>query len=281
MSNTRAALVFLSLALWLGLGAQPTDNLKLASWNIQDLGRTKSDAEIDLMAAVLRGYDVIAVQEVVAKDPAGAQAVARLAEALDRTGSDYDYRVSDPTRSSSGGMRERYAFLWRTTSVELVGRPKLLSAFAKTIEREPYLATFAWGGKRFRVATFHGRPPDAHPEQEVALLRDLPDDYDDAPLFLAGDFNLVSRHTVWNPWRGRGYGLALENQATTLRTAAGPEGPRDIFSREADNILVPAHQVLQIEGGLLDVPAFFRNDLAAARRLSDHVPVYVVFGEFP
>ena len=273
--------LLLGLALSVGAIAQPTEHLKLASWNIQDLGRTKSPEDIALMAAVLRGYDVIAVQEVVARDPAGAQAVARLAEALDRTGSDYDYRVSDPTRSSSGAMRERYAFLWRTASVALVGRPKLLSAYAKTIEREPYLATFAWGGRRFRVATFHGRPHDAHPEQEVARLRGLPDDYDDAPLFLAGDFNLVSRHTVWNPWRERGYGLAVEDQQTTLRTEAGPDDPRDIFSREADNILVPAHQVRHIEGGLLDVPAFLRNDLAAARRLSDHVPVYVVFGEFP
>ena len=263
------------------LCAQPPTHLKLASWNVQDLGRTKSDDEIALMAQILRDYDVIALQEVVAGDPAGAQAVARLAEALDRTGNDYDYRVSDPTRSSSGAVSERYAFVWRAASVALVGRPKLIRAYAKTVEREPYLAEFAWGGRHFRVATFHGRPHDAQPEREVSLMRDLPDDFDDLPLFLAGDFNLVSRHTVFGPWRRRGYGLALENQPTTLRTRAGPAGPRDIFSREADNILVPAHRVSHLEGGLLDVPAYLRNDLAAARRLSDHVPVYVVFGEFP
>ena len=140
-----------------------TPNLKVASWNIRDLGRSKSDGDIDSMAQLLRGFDLIAVQEVVAKDPAGAKAVARLADALDRTGSDYDYRVSDPTRSSSPYVRERYAYLWRTSTVELVRRPRLLAAFAKTIEREPYLATFAWHGKRFRIANFHARPSTSSP----------------------------------------------------------------------------------------------------------------------
>lgn len=270
-----------SLTLCFALAAQPPANLKLASWNLRELGGSKSDAEIALMAEVLRGYDVIAVQEVVAEDPAGAKAVARLAAALDRTGADYDYRVSHPTRGRSPFVRERYAFLWRTASVELVGRPKLLSAFAKTIAREPYVAMFSWGGKPFRVATFHARPHDAAPEGELALLRGLPDDLGDAPLFVAGDFNLVSRHTAFNPWRERGYRLALEDQPTTLRLRPGPDGPRDIFSREADNILVPAHQVQQLESGLLDIPAYLRNDLDAARAISDHVPVYAIFDDFP
>ena len=275
-------LLALLLALALGATAQPpAANLKLASWNLHELGRTKSDVEIDLMARVLRDYDVIAVQEVVARDPAGARAVARLADALDRLGADYDYRVSDPTRSSSPALRERYAFLWRTASVALVGRPKLMRAYAKAVEREPYLAEFSWRGKRLRVATFHARPHDEQPERELALLRDLPDRYDDAPLFLAGDFNLASRHTVFAPWRERGYVLAVEGQATTLRLRPGADGPRDLFAREADNILVPAHRVHHREGGLLDVPAFLRHDLPLTRALSDHVPVYAVFADFP
>ena len=66
------------------------ENLTLASWNIQHLGRSKTDEEIWEMAQILRHFDIIAIQEVVAKDPAGAQAVARLVDALNRMGFQWD-----------------------------------------------------------------------------------------------------------------------------------------------------------------------------------------------
>lgn len=264
-------------------------NLKVVSWNIADLGRTKSDAEIELMASVLRGYDVIAIQEVVAKDPAGARAVARLAAALDRRGADYDYRVSDPTRSSSGAISERYAFLWRTGSIQLRGRPQLMAAYAKTVEREPYLATFRWRNKDFRVINFHARPHDHQPEREIAAMRSAPDDYPDAPLLFLGDFNVVSRHSVFGPWIRRGYELGLSGQATTLRRER-PRGGGDVYASESDNILVPTDLMRILERGILDVVGFCgsvkaqrpnewprsAHGLALARQLSDHAPVYVV-----
>ncbi len=42
------------------------------------------------MAAILKNYDVVAIQEVVA-GPGGAAAIARLHDALNRTGSKWDY----------------------------------------------------------------------------------------------------------------------------------------------------------------------------------------------
>jgi len=256
-----------------------TDNCKLISWNIRDFGKTKSAAEIDLMAKILRGYDVIAIQEVVAKDPGGARAIARLADALDRTGADYDYVYSNATESSSSHTSERYAYIWRTSTIKLVGRPVLLSAYAKTIEREPYFATFSWEGKQFNVVNLHARPHDQQPEQELSALRDLPNEFPDKPLFLVGDFNLVSKHSVFNPWLKRGYQLAVVNQKTTLRKKI--QKGQDGYSREKDNILIPVHQVQLLEGGSLDILAFMRNDINAANALSDHVPVYVVFDDYP
>lgn len=283
-------LLTLLLAATLAL-AQGT-NLKIVTWNIADLGQSKSDAEIALMADVLRGYDVIAIQEVVGKDPAGAKAVARLAAALDRRGADYDYRVSNPTRSSSSAISERYAYLWRTSAVQLVGRPTLMGAYAKTVEREPYLARFRWEGKDLRLVNFHARPHDHQPEQEIAKFRGMPDDYADAPLLLLGDFNVVSRHSVFSPWIRRGYALALSGQPTTLRRKPRPD-PTDVYAYESDNILVPIDRMRVLERGILDVVGFCESVYGAApgnwpecehgldlaRKLSDHAPVYVVLAD--
>src|SRR5690606_1961976 len=85
--------------------------LTLASWNIQDLGQSKNTEEIAFMANVLKDFDMVAIQEVVAKHPAGAQKVAELADELNRRGAKWDYRISDPTKSPSVYMSERYAFL--------------------------------------------------------------------------------------------------------------------------------------------------------------------------
>ena len=49
------------------------NTLAIVSWNIQDLGRTKTPEHIYQIATILRDVDIVAIQEVVAKDPAGAQ----------------------------------------------------------------------------------------------------------------------------------------------------------------------------------------------------------------
>jgi deoxyribonuclease-1-like protein len=88
------------------------NTLKIASWNIQDLGRSKNAEEINSIAKILRNFDLVAIQEVVAKDPAGAQAVTKIVDELNRMGSKWDYQISNPTKSPSVYMSERYAFLW-------------------------------------------------------------------------------------------------------------------------------------------------------------------------
>jgi hypothetical protein len=64
--------------------------------NIANFGQSKSDKTIHYIANYLRDYDIIAVQEVVA-GYGGVQAVARLSDELNRTGTKWDYTISDPT----------------------------------------------------------------------------------------------------------------------------------------------------------------------------------------
>jgi endonuclease/exonuclease/phosphatase family metal-dependent hydrolase len=90
--------------------------IKLLSWNIENLGQ--SNQEIILIANIVRDYDIIVIQEVVADMV--AQAVARLADELNK-GSKWNYTVSDPT-SSSAYKTERYAYIWKTSKVNRLGK---------------------------------------------------------------------------------------------------------------------------------------------------------------
>ena len=69
---------FLFLLLYTSsLFSQP----KLLSWNLENLGKSKSEGEITFIANTVKDFDIVALQEVVACD-GGAQAVARLADEL-------------------------------------------------------------------------------------------------------------------------------------------------------------------------------------------------------
>lgn len=82
MFNSFPKILFVFLVYFQSLNAQTT----LISWNLENFGKSKSDAEIDFIANTIKNYDVAAIQEVVAGD-GGTQAVARLADALNRKGS--------------------------------------------------------------------------------------------------------------------------------------------------------------------------------------------------
>ena len=71
----------------------------------------------------------------------GAQAVASLVGILNKKGSKWDYRVSDPT-SGSSYKKERYAFIWKTSKACIKGNAWLEKKYTLEIDREPYFASF-------------------------------------------------------------------------------------------------------------------------------------------
>jgi hypothetical protein len=100
--------------------------------SLQNFGQSKSDKTIHYIANYLRDYDIIAVQEVVA-GYGGVQAVARLSDELNRTGSKWDYIISDPT--SSPYKTERYAFIWKTNKLKQIGMAR--KKYHSEIEESP------------------------------------------------------------------------------------------------------------------------------------------------
>jgi len=245
--------------------------VKLLSWNLQNLGVSKSDSEIAYMSKKIKDYDIVAIQEVVAGF-GGAQAVAKLADELNRTGAKWDYVVSAPTTGSSY-KSERYAFLWKPSKVKFKGKPWLEVKYRIEIDREPFFATFEYQGKEFTVVNFHAITKNMQPETEIKYFKYFFDEYHNLNLFFVGDFNCPQSHSVFNPWRKKEYLPVFVNQKTTLKRACKNQV---CLVSEFDNIWYSQEKIEVLKS---EAVLFYEDfeTLENARTVSDHIPLGVTF----
>ena len=68
------------------------DTIKIASFNIQVFGQSKSSKPevMEILADIIRGFDIVAIQEV--RDKPGT-AIVRLLNTVNSNGSKYDYII--------------------------------------------------------------------------------------------------------------------------------------------------------------------------------------------
>ncbi|WP_300436017.1 endonuclease/exonuclease/phosphatase family protein [Christiangramia sp.] len=243
--------------------------VKVSSWNLQNFGKTKSEAEVNFVADVLRDFDVVALQEIVA-GYGGTQAVAKLADALNRRGAKWDYLVSEPTESTPYAT-ERYAFLWKTSKVKRLKRGWLEQNFVHEIDREPYLINLSYNGKAFTLVNFHAIPKKKQPETEIKYFKFLPELYPENNLLFLGDFNVPQSHTVFNPLKKIGFRPVVRDQKTTMKMDCVED---ECLASKYDNIFYNSNEVRLLHSGVVHFYRSFQG-MVAARRISDHVPVWV------
>lgn len=248
--------------------------IKIVSWNIQDLGQSKNNEEIDFIVKVLKDYDLIAIQEVVAKHPAGAQKVAQIVGELNRKGSKWDYRISNATNSPSVYMSERYAFIWKTSKLDIQGRAYLDKELEHVIYREPYIAKFKLKSnqKPFTVVNFHSRKHDDLPELEIKHFKNYQERLNTDNILIVGDFNLNEDHQVWSDFYKLGYNAAIKKSKTTLKRKCKYG---DYLSHAIDNLFF-SKQINLISSGVIDYIKTC-DKLDTARKISDHLPVFLEF----
>lgn len=260
---------FLILTLYSSSAAGQTT---LCSWNLRDFGQSKDDSEINFIANTVKGYDIIAIQEVVA-GPGGAQAVARLADQLNRMGARWDYVVSDPTSGDNSYKKERYAFLWKPSKAQRVGDPWLERKYNMEIDREPFFMTFKINRKLVTLCSFHAITKSMNPETEVKFFKFFPEEYGNLNIVFCGDFNLPQSHSVFIPLRKLGFDSALKGQKTSLRQKCIGA---DCLASEFDNVFFNLRAVNNLK---TEVNHFYRsfNSIGEALKISDHVPVIFQF----
>ena len=269
----RKILVGLLLLLTIGqVSAQTTkdtSHLNIVSWNIQNFGRSKSasDTVMKYICDKVKGYDIVAIQEVSTSE-FGAQAVAKLDELLDRTGTSWDYVVSDPT---TGAGSERYAYLYKKSRVKLKEKPCLEKTLEDKLNREPFKAIFVFKGSDYYLFNLHLVPTDKNPALEAAHLASLGETYKGKKIIFMGDLNLSQSDPGFDGVK-KWAKPTLIGKKTSLKMKEGEAGER--LNMEYDNFFISSNIILKSS----DVINFFSEfkELKTARKVSDHCPIYCI-----
>lgn len=238
--------------------------LNIVSWNIQNFGRSKSDVEIKYISEKVKGCDIVAIQEVSTSE-FGAQAVAKLDSCLDKTGSDWDYVISDPT---SGSGSERYAYLFKKHRVKLKDKPSLEKSLSDSLNREPFRATFIFKKKEYYLFNVHLVPEGKNPEREANLLSGIAKLYVNKNVVIMGDFNLSSSSTGFDSLKKEGYKSLLIGQKTSLKAKESD----DPLNKEYDNFFV-SKSIKSNKSGIIPFYKDFKT-LKETRSISDHCPIW-------
>lgn len=255
------------------------ETIKVLSWNLYNFGKSKDAQEIEYIAKQLKNYDIVAIQEV-STSLYGIRAVAKLADQLNRTGSKWEYKISEPT---SGNGKERYAYVWKTATKNAkisLKKDWLEESIEAKVDREPYMARFEINFKKDKttntvlIGSFHAVPKSKDPEKEIVFLEEIPNRYRTDNILILGDFNLDGKHEAFDVLRNRSFVAAFKGQKTSLRMKEKDGNP---LNEEYDNIFVET-RAFDIKKA--EVIHFYKdyNSLKDARYISDHIPLWVELG---
>ncbi|RLS76889.1 MAG: endonuclease/exonuclease/phosphatase [Planctomycetota bacterium] len=254
--------------------AKPWDAVLVASFNIQVFGESKMSKPqvVDVLARVVRNFDIVAIQEVRAKSD---DIVPSFVRAVNADGSRYNYVIGP--REGRTSSKEQYAFIYDTNRIEVdrssVGvvpdpqgrlhRPPMHARFRTRIVPVEMAFTF-W------LVDIHTDPDEVPQELDAltgvfqAMQTARPDEDD---VILLGDLN--AGPPEFSAFR-RIPGITWAVSGVTTNTRR---------TKTYDNLLFtqPATREYLGRSGVLDLQATFGLPLEHALEVSDHNPVWGAF----
>lgn len=242
--------------------------LRICSWNIANLGKSKTIENLKYIVKKIRPYDIIAIQEL-STGLEGDKTIIRIDSLLKASGGKWDYRISDPTQ---GAGTERYVFFWNMKRVKLISEPTLIQSLVDSIDREPFMSVYVYKRDTFNFLNFHAVPTAKKPAKEIIQLYGYVLSMAQHRWICMGDFNLTFVDKAYQSWIDLSYLDAVNNLKTSLKIEE-KEGER--FANSYDHILYQTDKTRLLKGGIVDITLDFTN-LRECRKISDHVPVFAI-----
>jgi endonuclease/exonuclease/phosphatase family metal-dependent hydrolase len=202
-----------------------TQTTKIAAFNIQIFGKTKSDKPevMVVLTNIVREFDIVLIQEI--RD-ATEQTIPNFIQQINQAnGALYSY-IESP-RLGRTTSKEAYAYIYNTQTVQFIqGSDYVYNDNNDVFEREPYIATFKIGNFDFTLAGIHTKPEDAY--NEIGNLTTVissiqtakPNEKD---IIVMGDFNAdgsyYNEDDTSNPLKAPQYNWIITNNIdTTVKT---------------------------------------------------------------
>ena len=254
--------------------AQPADTIKICSFNIQVFGTSKLKKlhVMEILTKVVRGFDVVAIQEVRSIDET---VVPKFVEMVNADGSRYDFIIGP--RLGRTNSKEQYAVLFNTVRIE-VDRGSIYTVDdpEDLLHREPMVARFRVKGSppqqafSFNLVDIHTDPDET--TTELDALADVfvavqQNDSGEDDVILLGDLNVDEYH-LGRLGQLPGIGHAVTGTTTNTR-----------HNKMYDNIVFDRRNTAEFTGywGVVDLMDDFGLTQEAALEVSDHCPVWAEF----
>ena len=257
--------------------AQTGDTIKICSFNIQVFGtsKLKKPQVMDVLAKVIRRFDVVAIQEVRSTDDS---VVPKFVEMVNADGSRYDFIIGP--RLGRTNSKEQYAILFNTARIEVDrGSVYTVDDSKDLLHREPMVARFRVRGVPPQEAfTFNLVDIHTDPDETASELNALADVFvgvqrngsGEDDVILLGDLN-VDEHHLGRLGQLPGIGHALTGVMTNTR-----------HDKMYDNIVFDRRATTEFTGrwGVVDLAKEFGLTQQAALEVSDHCPVWAEFSAY-
>ena len=252
-------------------GDQP---VRIATFNIQVFGTAKMGKPevMDVLAKVVRRFDVVAIQEVRATDQT---VVPRFVELINSQGARYHYVIGP--RLGRTSSKEQYAFIYDTARIAVdPNTVYTVNDPADYMHRAPLVVHFQARAPQgqipftFKLVNIHTDPDDTDIELDalddafVAVQRDGSGEDD---VILLGDLN-VDEYDMGQ--LGQLPGIAWVVTGTTTNTRRNHAYDNIVFHRGATTEYLG-------RWGVLDLEREYGLTRDQALAVSDHLPVWAEF----
>ncbi len=163
--------------------------ISIASFNIQVFGQSKikKPEVMDIIAKIIKKYDVVAIQEIRSKEQNVIPALLNLVNDEDTK---YDYVISE--RLGRTSSKEQYAFVYNPKTVTLIpDSTYVVDDPDDVFEREPFVSYFKSGNFDFKIVNNHIKPGDVSNELKhlAVVINDIYDSSAEKDIIVVGDMN--------------------------------------------------------------------------------------------
>jgi len=241
----------------------------LLSWDLNGFGRSVEQNELELVQTIIQKFDVIALQGLHIGS-SGAHVVEQIVEQLNADQSSWSFSISSSI-SNVPYKSERYAFIWNDQHVALNTSPYLEESLSQSVISEPFVGKFSIRGEPFTLINFDGKAIGTRFTDELDEVIGLQGKYPGEVLIIAGKLADNRKTSLFEFISGKGFRASPRYQATELKTSCVDGSYLGVSSCF---ILYPAAALSRLPSGSVDYIGSC-DELFAARRISDHLPIWV------